>query len=75
MDLHGESGWHGLLVSLVADLPVQFCTSSVVYLILSLAFPAKDSFVDKAVLPDDGQTTESSSVEVFVEENKESTIP
>ncbi|KIJ07339.1 hypothetical protein PAXINDRAFT_121110 [Paxillus involutus ATCC 200175] len=52
-----------------------FCTSSVVYLILSLAFPAKDSFVDKAVLPDDGQTTESSSVEVFVEENKESTIP
>ncbi|KIJ63144.1 hypothetical protein HYDPIDRAFT_176185 [Hydnomerulius pinastri MD-312] len=47
-----------------------FSTSSVVYLVLSLLFPAKGTFVDKAILPDDmrAQMTENSSVE----ENKES---
>ncbi|KAF9235804.1 permease for cytosine/purines, uracil, thiamine, allantoin-domain-containing protein [Melanogaster broomeanus] len=50
-----------------------FSTSSVVYLILSLAFPAKDTFVEKAVLPHGSETTESSTMEVF--QDKESITP
>ncbi|KAF9226304.1 hypothetical protein BS17DRAFT_749647 [Gyrodon lividus] len=49
-----------------------FSTSSVAYLILSLAFPAKGTFLEKAVLPDE-QVTGSSSMEISMAEDKEST--